>query len=210
MSSFTGRLVACAIAATCPLQAMAQASKPASKPAPKEEPVKSGTYNLDPDHGKITWSLSHLGFSTYTGQFSHVTGTLSLDPAHVDRSKLSVTIDVSSVGSFNATLDTELKGDKFLNVSTFPTATYTSTRVEPTGPKTATVHGDLTMLGVTKPVILKVTFNRAGMNPAANAYEVGFDGHAVFNRSQFGLTAYLPYVGDQVSLDLEGEFHLAP
>ena len=205
MPAFIGRLVAFVMAATCPLQAMAQAPQSAAE----EEPVKPGTYNLDPVHGKITWSLSHLGFSTYTGQFSHVTGTLSLDPAHVDQSKLNVTIDVSSVGSFNSTLDTELKGDKFLKVGTFPTATYTSTRVEPTGPKTATVHGDLTMLGVTKPVILKVTFNRAGTNPLANAYEVGFDGHAVFNRSQFGVSAYLPYVGDQVSLDLEGEFHLA-
>ena len=202
MSASVGRLLAFAIAAACPLQAVAQ--------TPMAESVKPGTYSLDPDHGKITWSLSHLGFSTYTGQFSQVSGTLSLDPVHVAKSKLSVTIDVASVGSLNPKLDTELKGAKFFNVATYPTAVYTSSRIEPTGARTATVHGNLTMMGVTRPVVLKVTFNRAGMNPLAKAYEVGFDGQTVFKRSQFGLSAYVPYVGDQVSLDLEGEFHLQP
>jgi polyisoprenoid-binding protein YceI len=199
MRAFISSVIVFAIFAGYSLEAVASA------PA---ESAKLGTYDVDPDHSKITWSVNHLGFSTYKGQFSHVTGILYLEPNDITNSRLNITIDVASVGSFNPKLDAELKGLKFFDVATYPTATYKSRHIVSTGPTTATVDGILTMMGRSSPVILHVSFNRAGINPLAKAYEVGFDGQATFARSQFGITAYIPYVGDQVSLDLEGEFHL--
>jgi polyisoprenoid-binding protein YceI len=172
--------------------------------------VKAGTYKLDPAHGKITWSLSHLGFSTYTGQFSDVNATLKLDPTMLSKTTLSATVDIASIGTLNPKLDSELKGEKFFNAAKFPTASFVSTKIVRTSMKTASVYGNLTLLGVTKPEVLLVTFNQSGTSPIEKDYEVGFEGKAVLQRSQFGLSAYVPYVGDQVTLDLEGEFHLQP
>ena len=170
--------------------------------------VKAGTYVLDPNHGKITWSLNHLGFSTYTGQFSHVTGNLVLDPEHIAKTTLKATVDIGSIGTLNPTLDQELKGDKFFNAAANPTAVFKSTKVQRTGSKTAEVTGDLTLMGVTQPVTFSVVFNQGGTNPISNAYEIGFEGHAKIKRSEFGLKTFVPYVGDDVTLDLEGEFDL--
>jgi polyisoprenoid-binding protein YceI len=170
--------------------------------------VKAGTYALDPAHGKITWSLSHFGFSTYTGQFANVTGTLVLNPKDIAKTTLTATVAIDSIGTLNPKLDGELKSDEFFNESKFPTATFTSTKVVQTGEKTAEVYGNLTLLGVTKPQTLNITFNLAGTNPIAKIYEVGFQGHAIVKRSEFGLKTYIPYIGDDVTLDIEGEFHL--
>jgi polyisoprenoid-binding protein YceI len=170
--------------------------------------VKAGTYALDPAHGKITWSLSHLGFSTYTGQFANAMGTLVLNPKDIAKTTLTATVAIDSVGTLNPKLDSELKSAEFFNVPNFPTATFTSTKVVRTGEKTAEVFGNLTLLGVTKPQTLDVTFNLAGTNPIEKVYEVGFQGHAILKRSEFGLKTYIPYIGDEVTLDIEGEFHL--
>jgi polyisoprenoid-binding protein YceI len=170
--------------------------------------VKAGTYALDPAHGKITWSLNHLGFSTYTGQFANVMGTLVLNPRDIAKTTLTATVAIDSIGTLNPKLDGELKSAEFLNEAKFPTATFTSTKVVRTGAKTAEVYGTLTLLGVTKPQTLNVTFNLAGTNPIVKVYEVGFQGHAILKRSEFGLKTYIPYIGDDVTLDIEGEFHL--
>ena len=168
--------------------------------------AKAGTYMLDSNHGKITWSLSHLGFSTYIGQFAKVTGTLKLDPKDPTKSTLTATVDIASVGTLNSVLDGELKGTQFFNAAKYPTATFVSTGIVTTGAKTADVTGKLTMLGVTQPETLHVTFNQSGTNPISHKFEVGFDAVAMIQRSAFGLKAYVPYVGDQVALQIEGEF----
>jgi polyisoprenoid-binding protein YceI len=172
--------------------------------------VKAGTYALDPAHGKITWSLNHLGFSTYTGQFANATSTLVLNPQDIAKTTLTATVAIDSIGTLNPKLDSELKSAEFFNAPKFPTATFTSTKVVRTGAKTAEVYGNLTLLGVTKPQTLNVTFNLAGTNPIEKVYEVGFQGHAILKRSEFGLKTYIPYIGDDVTLDIEGEFHLQP
>ncbi len=172
--------------------------------------TKAGTYTLDPMHGKITWSLSHLGFSTYSGQFTKVAATLVLDPKNLAASKLTASVPIAGIGTLNPVLDKELVGDKFFNAAKWPAATFTSTAVTSTGSNTADVAGNFTMMGVTKPLTLHVTFNQTGMNPIDHVYEAGFDATAVLTRSQYGLTAYVPYVGDNVALQIEGEFHLKP
>ncbi len=167
-----------------------------------------GTYALDKAHGKVTWSISHLGFSTYIGQFTDTAGTLVLDPAKPENSTLDVTIQTASVGTLNPVLDEHLKSADFFNVAKFPTATFKSTKIIQTGPKTAKVRGDFTLLGVTKPLTLLVTLNQAGNNPFFKYYEAGFTATAHFKRTAWGLSKYAPALGDDVNLQIEGEFKL--
>ncbi|MGU3536680.1 YceI family protein [Methylobacterium sp. A54F] len=168
--------------------------------------VRAGAYRLDPAHGKITWSLSHLGFSTYYGQITDVSGEATLDPKEPGKSRLSVTVGIDSVSGLNPKLDQHLKTPDFFDAAKYPTATFTATSVEPTSPTTARVNGDLTLRGVTKPVAFDATFNQAGISPVDKRYTVGFDGRTVLKRSDFGISAFLPILGDEVSLRLEGEF----
>lgn len=172
--------------------------------------VQAGSYKLDPGHSKITWSVTHFGFSTYIGQFAHVDATLKVDPKAVGASALDVTVDASSLGTLNPALDTHLKSKDFLDVATFPTATFKATKVAQTGEKTADITGDLTLHGVTKPVVVHATFNQAGVNPIDKKYEIGFAGTAEIVRSDFGIKAYVPAISDQVTLTIEAEFKAVP
>jgi polyisoprenoid-binding protein YceI len=179
-----------------------------SSPNPAE--VKAGTYAADPGHTKITWSVNHFGFSTYVGQFSQVAGTLKLDPKALGATSLEATIQTGSVGTFNPALDTHIKSADFLDVAKFPTATFKAISVKPTGERTADIAGDLTLHGVTKPVVIQATFNRGGSNPADKSYRLGFSGRTVIKRTDFGVKAYAPAIGDEVTLQIEAEFKAAP
>lgn len=167
--------------------------------------VRAGTYVTDPGHTKITWSLTHFGFSTYVGQFSKVAATLKLDPKAPQSADLQVTIDTASVGTLNPALDTHLKAPDFLDVAKFPQASFKSTAVKVTGERTADVTGDLTLHGVTKPVTLQVTFIQGGQNPLDKKYSLGFQARTVIKRSEFGVKAYSPAVGEEVTLQIDTE-----
>lgn len=167
--------------------------------------VQAGDYRLDPAHSKITWSVDHFGFSTYVGQFSKVEGTLSVDPKKAADARLDVTIDANSVGTLNPALDAHLKTADFLDTANFPTATFKATSIKLTGKRTADITGDLTLRGVTKPVTVKATFNQAGVNPVDKTYSLGFAGKATIKRTDFGVSAYAPALGDTVTLELEAE-----
>jgi len=168
--------------------------------------VQAGTYKLDPAHGKITWSITHFGFSTYIGQFAHVDATLKVDPKAVGATALDVTVDTNSLGTLNPALDTHLKSKDFLEVATFPTATFHATKVTQTGEKTADIAGELTLHGVTKPIVVHATFMQGGANPMDKKYELGFAGSAEILRSEFGIKSYLPAISDKVTLTIEAEF----
>lgn len=200
----TFHIAAYGVAAALMLSPAAQAQT-TQKPAE----VKAGAYTLNSDHSKVTWSLSHLGFSTYIGQFQGVTGTLTIDPAKPEAAALQVSIDTNKVGTLTPALDTHLKSADFLDTAKFPTATFKSTKITRTGDRTADITGDLTLHGVTNPVVVHATFNQAGVNMVDKQYSLGFDGKAVIKRSEFGITAYVPAVGDEVTLQLAAEFKAA-
>lgn len=168
--------------------------------------VQPGAYVLDKDHGKITWSVSHLGFSTYYGQITGVEAKLTVDPKAPDNSKLDVTVATDTVASLHPELDKHLKSADFFDVAQFPTATFKATKIAVTGANTGTITGDLTLRGVTKPVTLEATFNQAGTFPMDKAYRLGFDAKGTIKRSDFGMDAYLPMLGDEVGLLIEAEF----
>jgi polyisoprenoid-binding protein YceI len=200
------RSAALGLAAALLLSAGAAQAQLTTSPAA----VQAGTYKLDPAHGKITWSVTHFGFSTYVGQFSHVDANLKVNPKAVGASALDVTIDANSLGTLNAALDTHLKSKDFLDVATFPTATFKATKVTSTGEKTADIAGDLTLHGVTKPVVVHAVFNQGGVNPLDKKYSLGFAGSAEIARSDFGIKAYVPAISDKVTLTIEAEFKAAP
>ena len=183
----------------------AHAQAPSALPAD----VRAGAYVFDPGHSKVTWSLSHFGFSTYAGQFPGVTGRLALDPKAPQSAGLDVAIDTAAVGTLNPALDTHIKSPDFLDVAKFPQATFKATSVKVTGEKTADITGDLSLHGVTKPVVVHATFNQAGANPVDKKYSLGFSGKAVLKRSDFGIKAYVPYIGDDVTLQIEAELKAA-
>jgi polyisoprenoid-binding protein YceI len=172
--------------------------------------VLAGSYKLDPAHSKITWSVTHFGFSTYVGQFASVNGTLKLDPKAPAADAVNVTVDTGSLGTLNPALDTHLKSKEFLDVAAFPTATFKATKVTVTGARTANIDGQLTLHGVTKPVVVQAVFNQGGANPLDKKYSLGFAGSAKIKRSEFGITSYVPAISDDVTLTIEAEFKAVP
>jgi polyisoprenoid-binding protein YceI len=168
--------------------------------------VQAGTYAIEASHTRVVFSVNHLGFSTYFGDFTGAQGSLTLDPKAPAASKLQVTLPAASVSTTNTILDGELKSADWLDAAKFPTLGFVSTKVTPTGADSATVTGDLTLHGVTKPVTLQVKFHGAGTNPLRRAYTVGFDAHATIKRSDFGVTKYVPLVSDEVEITISAPF----
>ena len=170
--------------------------------------VTAGNYDLDSGHGKITWSVNHFGLSTYTGQFVNVKAELKLDPANPSASTLTATIPLTDVAPNDDRLKAHLQTADFFDTANHPTATFVSrsVTVDSDDANEATVVGDLTLRGVTKPVTIEVEFNGAGT--VMGAYKSGFDGEATIKRSDFGINYALPAVSDEVKLHIEGEFVL--
>jgi polyisoprenoid-binding protein YceI len=169
----------------------------------------SGLYTLDKSHANIVFGVSHLGFSQYFGRFNAFDATLQFDAKHPEKSKLEVIVDTTSGDSNNEKMNAKYDGEKFFHTAKFPTATFTSTRIEKLSDARGKITGDLTLLGVTKPVTLDVTFNGAGMNPFAGKHTLGFSATGRIKRSEFGMKEYLPAVGDEVNLMIEAEFNHA-
>lgn len=162
------------------------------------------TYKLDPSHTAITWHVNHFGFSTPSGKFMSVDGEVTLDEKNPAASSVKVTVDVSGINSGVAKLDEHLKTPDFFDVAKFPTATFASTKVVPTGKDTAKVEGNLTLHGVTKPVTLDVKLNKIGEN-MMKLKTAGFTASTTIKRSEFGITTYVPNLGDDVKIEIESE-----
>lgn len=166
--------------------------------------VRSGSYKLDHDHARVIWNVSHHGYSTFSATFSDIQGNLKFDAADPTRSQLDATVSMNSVGTLLPDFDARLRGDQFFNTLKFPTATFKSTRIERTAANVLRVNGNLTFLGVTKPVVLEATFNQAGEGLGPPGYRVGFDGRMTIKRSEHGME--LSSIGDAVALQIEAEF----
>ena len=202
----TTRTLAAALAATLACAAVPASAQVSRDPAT----VKAGTYKVEPYHTQVAFSLSHFGLTEYSGFFSGASGTLTLDPGKPAADKLDVTIPVDSVLTTVPKLTGELKGDKWFDAAKYPTAEFVSTKVTLAGKASAIINGTLTLHGVTKPVSLKAHLVGAGLNPIDKAYTVGFSASGTIKRSQFGISAYVPYVGDDVRLTIAGAFELKP
>jgi len=164
------------------------------------------TYKLDPTHTSVLFIVNHLGFSDYQGRFNGVTGELTLDREDPSASSATITIDLNQIDSGVEALDNHMKTADFFNVEEFPTATFTSTSVELVGDNAATVTGDLTLLGETKPLVLDVTLSGEGTHPMTGDEVVGFSADGVVTRTDYGMDFLVPGVGDEVTLQISSEF----
>jgi len=164
------------------------------------------TYTLDPTHTNITWHANHLGFSNPSGKFATVEGTLILDEAAPQNSRVDVTVTPASIVTGIEKFDTHLRSADFFDVDKFPTATFVSDKVEVAADgRTAKVHGKLALHGVTKPVVLDVTLNKIAPNPMSNKKTAGFSATTTIKRSEFGMTYGVPNVSDDVKVSIEAE-----
>ncbi len=181
------------------------------------EGMPSGAYTLDPSHASLNWKVSHFGLSHYTARFLHFDVKLNFDAQNPENSTLEVSIDPKSIQTnypwpekedFDATL---ANSEQWFNAPKYPAITYKATGIRRTGPNTGIVTGDMTMLGQTHPVSMEVTLNGAyTKHPMAGDPALGFSARGVLKRSQWGMTAYVPFVGDEVTFIIESEFHQKP
>ncbi len=172
--------------------------------------IAADTYTLDPDHSYVLYDINHLGFSTQSGKWKNVNGTISLDEQNPAKSKVDVTIKVGDdLVTGNPELDKHLKGEQFFEVAKYPIATFVSDGVITSNNKTAQVHGILTLHGVSKPVTLDAVFNKKAPNIITNKMTVGFSAKAKLKRSDFGMTTLIPALGDDVTLDIDVEAYKA-
>lgn len=162
-------------------------------------------YKVDPAHLSVAFVVNHLGFSNLIGRFNTASGDVSFDKDAVDKSSVSMTIDAASVDTNHAKRDEHLRSPDFFNVKEFPKLTFKSTKIVKTGEKTGTLTGDFTMLGVTKPVTLTVTFNKEGVSPASKLETVGFSARGTLKRTDFGMKYGAPYISDDIELLIDAE-----
>jgi polyisoprenoid-binding protein YceI len=204
-------LLAFTLAAGCALSVAAVAQMPAEKPgAVDPSRVSGGTYQADPNHTLVGWRVDHLGFSDYFGLFGDVTGTLAIDPSRLSAAKLDVSIPINPVVASQALHDHLLRPGKdgkapdFFGPDQKP-ARFVSTSVTPgVDGQSAYVLGNLTLNGVTRPIAIQARFTGAGTMMGSE--QVGFAGRAMLKRSDFGITTGIPFVSDEVELDLTAAF----
>jgi polyisoprenoid-binding protein YceI len=157
------------------------------------------SYTVDPRHTFPVFEVNHLGFSTQRGRFNKVSGKISIDAAAKSGS-IDVAIDTASIDMGLDKWDEHMRSDEFFNTAKFPTMTFKSTKVVFDGDKLVAAEGDFTLLGVTKPVKLSVANFRCGENPVAKKHACGADVSTSIKRSEFGMTKFVPGVGDDIRI----------
>lgn len=162
-------------------------------------------YVLDKPHTQIVFAVDHLGFVKSYGKFTDYAGTIDWNKTEPAKSKVDVTIQTGSLDMGDATWNEHLSAPKYFDVAKFPAMTFKSTSVAVTGKNTANITGDLTLRGVTKPVVLAAVMNKEGKHPFMNRMEAGFSATTKIKRSDFGMTEAIPFVSDEVTITLEVE-----
>jgi polyisoprenoid-binding protein YceI len=169
------------------------------------------TWNIDPTHSTVGFSVKHLMISTVRGRFSDYTATLTLDEAAAANSTLAVSINTASVDTRTEQRDNHLRSPDFFDVANHPALTFKSTKIQGDIGGAFSVHGDLTIRGTTRPVTLTATFEGAGKDPWGNERKA-FTATGKINREEFGLTwnqaleAGGLLVSTDVKLELEVQF----
>jgi len=161
-------------------------------------------YTVDPDHTFPHFHINHLGFSTMQGRFDKTSGTVTLDRV-AKTGSVEIRIESASISTGFAKRDEHLRSPDFFNAAEFPAITYKSTAMHFKGDTPASVDGNLTILGVTKPVTLTIDAFNCGTNPMSKKNECGAGASAQIKRSDFGVKYGLPAVGDDVKLVFEIE-----
>ncbi len=167
--------------------------------------AKPVAYQIDPTHTATVFNWNHFGFSTPSANFSDIQGTINVDNAKPANSSVDVTIPLSSLNTNVKALDEHLKTADFFNAEKYPNITFKSTKVQALGQNKYKITGNLTIKDVTKPVVLDAVLNKQGVHPMTKAESIGFNATTSFNRSAFGVGAYVPNVGDKITVNITTE-----
>lgn len=162
-------------------------------------------YKIDPTHTATVFSWNHLGFSTPSANFTDIQGVIKVDNTQPANSSVEVAIPLSSINSSVAALDKEFQAEAWFNAAKYPNITFKSTKVETKDKKHFKITGDLTVKGITKPVVLDAVLNGQGKHPMLKVPAIGFNATTSFNRSDFGLGSYVPMVGDKITVNITTE-----
>ena len=173
------------------------------------------TWNLDLSHSEINFAVKHMMISTVRGKFNKFSGTIDFNEADPASSSIDVSIDVASIDTKDEKRDGHLKSGDFFDVEKFPAITFKSTKVEKLSANTAKVTGDLTIRGVSRPVVLDVEYAGQAKSPWGTT-SAGFSASTKVNRKEWGLTWNVALetggvlVGDDISISIEAELVKQP
>ena len=162
-------------------------------------------YKIDPTHTSTVFSWNHFGFSTPSANFTDIQGVIKVDNAKPSNSSVDVIIPISSVNTNVPALDKEFQEEAWFNAAKYPNITFKSTKVETKDKKHFKITGNLTVKGVTKPVVLDAVLNKQGEHPMAKVPAIGFNATTSFDRSAFGIGNYVPNVGDKITVNITTE-----
>jgi polyisoprenoid-binding protein YceI len=168
--------------------------------------ISSGAYELEENHAYLGFSYSHLGLSKPQLQFAEFDADLNLDGNDMANSTVSIVIDAASVVTALPELDEVLRGSDFLNVENHPEIGFSSTGYRETSENSGVLTGDLSVAGVTTPVMLDVTINQAAMNPLNRREMIGFAASGTVSRSDLGMDGFGQMVADELELNIQVEF----
>lgn len=186
-----------------PLLLAALAGVAAPLPA-QPQSIPPGTYRIDPARTRVSFSVSQLGISRYTGRFEAPSGALAIDPARPDTARIDVTFPMERLTTGKPGPDRMLHGRSFFDVAHFPTAHFAA--LVPIGRAVGDITGDLTLHGVTRTVTLHAGSVGARVNPATNRLEVLLSASGTIRRSAFGVGFGAPIVSDKAALVIDAAF----
>jgi polyisoprenoid-binding protein YceI len=167
------------------------------------------SYTVDPQHTYATFEVNHLGLSTARGRFDRTSGSIVLDPA-TGSGAIEIVIDTASVDTGLAKRDEHLRAAAFFNVDRYPTMTYKATSLRFDGERLTGAQGQLTMLGKTLPASLEITRFNCGLHPIRKKPACGADAITRIRRSEWGMTTYVPTIGDEVTIRIGVEAFALP
>ena len=159
------------------------------------------TFAVDSTHTFPRFSYNHLGYSIQMSRFDKATGTVTLDKT-ARTAAVDIVIDTKSVNTGSATFNEHIQGEDFLDTAKHPTATFKSTKVNFEGDKPVSIDGNLTLKGITKPVTLTVTSFHAMPHPMMKKDAIGANATTKVKRTDFNMGKNVPYVGDEVTIDI--------
>lgn len=167
--------------------------------------AESANYKIDPTHTATVFTWNHLGFSTPSANFTDIQGNIQVDNDHPEKSSVSVIIPVKSINTNVAILDTKLQAAEWFDAAKYPNISFKSTKVETSDKKNFKILGNLTVKGITKPVVLTAVLNNQAEHPMLKVPAIGFNATTTIKRSDFGIADYVPAVSDTIDIQITTE-----
>jgi polyisoprenoid-binding protein YceI len=168
--------------------------------------LRAGEYQVDKQHATVLFKVDHLGLSEFVGRFNQFDASLDFDPQRIGEARLEAVIQTASIDVNDPTFEEELRGRDWFDTERFPEAVFKTTSVTQVDENTARFSGELTLLGISVPVVLNVVFNGGANNLLTLKYTIGFSATTSFLRSDFGMNHYIPAVGDEIRIEIYAEF----